>query len=218
MPPDAGPTCSSLLSEHPAGGLDTGEAIARAFAILRGAEVAGAIERLFHLTVSRTLQTRRTPPADGAERAAALPRVAPLEELAAPLYGPRQTAARTCGSGGCLERPHPRARPVAPRGRTQRHLSGPCAAPTRCRARRRGLARAGFHPGHGRLCEPRHRRCNRRSRLLRRRWAPHRRNWSELSSARRSPRRSRSGSALAAFRPGSRERLPLRLLAEGTSP
>lgn len=61
IPPDAGPTRYALRYEHVAGGLGTGEAIARAFAILEGAEVAGAIERLFHLTVSRTLQTRRTP-------------------------------------------------------------------------------------------------------------------------------------------------------------
>ncbi len=57
----AAPYRYALGDEQVERGLGTGEAIARAFAILEGAEVAGAVDGVFHLTVSRTLQTRRTP-------------------------------------------------------------------------------------------------------------------------------------------------------------
>lgn len=58
LPPDAGPTRYLLRHEHVEGGLGTGEAIARAFAVLEGQAVGDAIQRLFDLQVSRTLATR----------------------------------------------------------------------------------------------------------------------------------------------------------------
>jgi hypothetical protein len=58
VPPDAGPTRYHLRYEHVHGGLGTGEAIARAFAVLEGPEVGNAIQRLFDLQVVRTLATR----------------------------------------------------------------------------------------------------------------------------------------------------------------
>ncbi len=58
LPPDVGPTRYRLRHEHVEGGLGTGEAIARAFAVLEGAEVGEAIQRLFDLQVARTLATR----------------------------------------------------------------------------------------------------------------------------------------------------------------
>ena len=58
LPPDAGPTRYHLRHEHVHGGLGTGEAIARAYALLEGREVGDAIQRLFDLQVLRTLATR----------------------------------------------------------------------------------------------------------------------------------------------------------------
>ena len=58
MPPPAGPTRYLLRHEHVHGGLGTGEAIARAIAVLEKPEVDDAIQRLFDLQVRRTLDTR----------------------------------------------------------------------------------------------------------------------------------------------------------------
>lgn len=58
LPPNAGPTRYQLRHEPLESGLGTGEAIARAFAVLEGREVGDAIQRLFDLQVSRTLATR----------------------------------------------------------------------------------------------------------------------------------------------------------------
>ncbi|NQW61949.1 MAG: DTW domain-containing protein, partial [Deltaproteobacteria bacterium] len=58
VPPDAGPTRYHLRYEHVHGGLGTGEAIARAFAVLEGPAVGDAIQRVFDLQVVRTLATR----------------------------------------------------------------------------------------------------------------------------------------------------------------